>query len=109
MLPHELQTLIDLAHTFLHKPIIITESISRSRNIGKHDRHFATHTVFSFTVDNIFVAFSGAQLMFTGEKARYGISLDSVVRFQTDDDRLEIVEHFEKKQSGSLPFRYIKA
>jgi len=94
---NNLQPLIDLPHTYLNQPITISESISRSRNVGKHDRHFATHTFFSFTVDNIFVAFSGAQLTFMGEEARYGISLDSVVRYHRENGQLDIVEHFEQE------------
>ena len=93
----DLQNLIELAYDLNGKHITVVESISRSRDVGKHDRHFATHTRFSFTVENVFVAFSGAQLSFMGEGVRYGISLDSVVSFQANGRELEIVEHFEQK------------
>ncbi|MFZ0544550.1 MAG: hypothetical protein WAM60_03895 [Candidatus Promineifilaceae bacterium] len=92
----ELDKLVQLAHSYIGKSIKVDESISRSREIGQHNRHFATHTYFSFTVEDVFVAFSGAQLMLLGTNARYGISLDSIVSFK-DENGLEIVEHFEQK------------
>jgi hypothetical protein len=75
----------------------IDESISRSRDIGSHDRHFSTHTYFTLRVEDIFVAFSGAQLVIHGGKSRYGISLDSVVGYSKTAENLEIIEHFEQK------------
>jgi hypothetical protein len=92
----ELEKLLDLAPDFIGKQITVVESISRGRNTGKHDRHFATRSFFSFKVENVYAAFSGAQLCFVGSAAQYGVSLDSVVSFKVGDGELEIVEHFEQ-------------
>ena len=92
----DLEKLVNLVHGYIGKTIKVDESISRSRDVGHHDRHFSTHTYFTFTVENVMVAFSGAQLTILGTNARYGISLDSVVSFRNEEG-LEIVEHFEKQ------------
>ncbi len=93
----ELQKLLDLAPGFIGKQITVVESISRGRNTGKHDRHFATRSSFTFKVESVFAAFSGAQLCFMGAAAQYGVSLDGVVSFKFGDGELEIVEHFEQQ------------
>jgi hypothetical protein len=97
MSSEELQKLLDLAPSFIGQPIKVVESISRGRNTGKHDRHFATRSYFSFTVENVVATFSGAQLCFMGVAAQYGVSLDSVVSFKASGSELEIVEHFEQQ------------
>ena len=91
----ELERLIELAYSYIGRSIKLDESISRSREIGRHDRHFATHTWFKMTVENVIAAFSGAQLAFLGENGRYGISLDSVIDYNETAKGLEIIEHFE--------------
>lgn len=93
----EWQKLIDLANSFKGKQVTVSESISRSRNKDKHNRHFSTYTKFSFTVENILVTFSGSQLLFTNTDAQYGISLDGVATFQSNENELEIIEHFEQE------------
>ena len=93
----ELKDLIDLAQQLKDKSITVSESISRNRNSGGHNRHFSTYTKFSFTVENVFAAFSGTQLLLTGDGAQYGIALSNVAKFHSQENELEVVEHFEQE------------
>lgn len=93
----ELEKMVLVAHSYTGKRVKVDESISRSRDVGRHDRHFASHSHFTIDVEDVVVIYSGAQLAFLGPDARYGISLDSVVAFEGDETALEIVEHFEEK------------
>jgi hypothetical protein len=93
--PDDLETLVHLLHSCIGRKIKIDESITRSRDIGGHDRHFATHSHFRLTLQEVMVTTSGAQLLLLGKNGRYGISLDSVAGFQENQAYLEIIEHFE--------------
>lgn len=93
----ELEAFVQEVIAFKGQTIKIDESISRSRNIGNHDRHFSTHTFFTMTTEDIYIAFSGAQLIIQGNNCRYGISLDSVVGYSKTVEHLEIIEQFEQK------------
>ena len=97
MKPEELEALVHIVVELKDRTLKIDESISRSRDVGSHDRHFSTHTYFTLTVQEVFVAFCGAQLVIHGGKSRYGISLDSVVGYSRTVEHLEIIEHFEEK------------
>jgi hypothetical protein len=86
---------------------VISESISRSRIIGGHDRHFATQSQFAMRVKRVDTLFSGSQLQFgDGECTWYGIALDCVVRIDDHDpQRLEIAGHFETKMERQTIIR----
>jgi hypothetical protein len=89
--------LLEIAPTFVNRHVVISESISRSRLIGGHDRHFATQSQFAMMVKSVDTLISGSQLQFgDGERTWYGIALDCIVRIDDHDpQRLEIAEHFE--------------
>jgi hypothetical protein len=89
--------LLEITPTFVNYHVVINETISRSRTLGGHDRHFATHSQFAMVVKHIHTLVSGTQLQFdNGERTWYGIALDCVVRIDDHDpERLEIVEQFE--------------
>lgn len=89
--------LLEVAPTYVGHSVIITESISRSRDVGRHNRHFATQSRLKMLVKSIDTLISGAQLQFNeGEYAWYGIALDCVVSVNNQNlGALEIVEHFE--------------
>lgn len=93
----ELSELIDLAIQLKGKTITISESISRNRTSGGHNRHFSTQTKFSLIVENVFAAFSGAQLLLTSSEAQYGIALSNVAGFHRRENELKIIEHFEQE------------
>ena len=91
--------LLEITPTFVNHHVVINESISRSRIIGGHDRHFATQSQFAMVVKGVHTLISGSQLQFDdGQHSWYGIALEWVVRIDNHDpQRLEIVEHFETK------------
>lgn len=91
--------LLEIAPTFVNHHIMISESISRSRLIGGHDRHFATQSQFAMMVKDIHTFSSGSQLQFAdGDHTWYGIALDCVVSLEHQHPRrLEIIEHFESQ------------
>jgi len=97
----------EIAPTFVDHHVVINESISRSRTLGGHDRHFATQSQFAMVVKHIHTFISGTQLQFdNGERTWYGIALDCVVSIDaTDPKRLEIVEHFETETERKTVIR----
>lgn len=81
-----------------HHQIEILESISRQRQQGGHNRHFATQTKLVMVVTDIYTFLSGAQLQFAQhDQLWYGIALDYVVRFERHPTTWEIAEHFEQQ------------
>lgn len=101
--------LLEVAQAYVGHSVIITESISRSRDIGGHNRHFATQSSFRMLVKRIDTFLSGAQLQFNGgEYAWYGIALDCVV--SVDDQNLgalEIIERFETKMERKTTIQIV--
>lgn len=91
------QELLDFSLSFIGKRVTVVESISRSRDVGKHDRHFATRSSFSFRVDNVLATFSGCNLCLMGVDAQYSIALEHIVAYDVGDAGLEVVEHFEQR------------
>jgi hypothetical protein len=89
--------LLEITPTFVNHPVVINESITRSRNIGGHDRHFATQSQFAMMVKSVDTLISGSQLQLAdGDHTWYGIALECVVHIDDHDpQQLEIVEHFE--------------
>lgn len=89
--------LLELAPLLEGKRVTIWESISRSRNVGGHDRHFAASSQVRITVQRINTLLSGTQLQLAdGADQWYGVALDAVVDVQyIDGQRLEIREQFE--------------
>ena len=99
--------LLEITPRFVNHHVVINESISRSRIIGGHDRHFATQSQFAMMVKSVDTLISGSQLQFgDGECIWYGIALECVVRIDDHDpQRLEIVEHFETKMERQTTIR----
>jgi hypothetical protein len=86
--------------------LVIHESISRSRDVGKHDRHFATSTRFELVLERIGAYFSGTQLCLEGEgDSQYGIALDSVVSVRREGEVLVVVEWFESETERRTTIR----
>jgi len=88
---------IDIAPHFIGYRVPITESISRSRNIGNHDHHFATQSQFEMNIQRVDTFLSGSQLQFYDKQHTwYSIALEALVQFDYQlHTRLELVEQFE--------------
>lgn len=94
-----LQELLELAPSLIGRRVSIRESISRSRDVGGHDRHFATSSQLTLQVRTTDTALSGAQLQFDdGAQTWYGVALAAVVEVQYEEgQQLRIVEQFETR------------
>lgn len=81
------------------KEILIFESVSRSRGIGKHDRHFAAHSQFKMRLKEVGISFSGTNLTLGGEDIfYYGIAGEQVVKVRKiNESEIEVTEWFEEK------------
>lgn len=94
-----IEELIEHFEALVGKEILIYESISRSREVGKHDRHFATHSQFKMQLKDVGVSFSGLNLMLEGEDVFfYGIACEKIVNVRrASENDVEIVEWFEEQ------------
>ena len=99
MLRRCVQERLDIAPALAGKRVTIRESLSRSRDVGGHDRHFATSSHLQFTVQRINTLLSGTHRQFDdGVEQWYGVALEVVVAVHyVDGQRLEIREQFETK------------
>jgi hypothetical protein len=80
------------------KLVNIQQSLSRSRHVGGHDRHFAATLAFTLRIESVNWQISGGHLYLNGEDSWLGILLDNVSKFSKEDqDTFVIVEHFESK------------
>lgn len=101
-----MEWLVGELQSLLGERLLISESISRSRDVGKHDRHFATSTRFELALEWVGVYFSGSQLCLEGRgDSRYGIALDSVVSARREGDTIEVVEWFETETERRTTIR----
>jgi hypothetical protein len=91
--------LLDRAPSLVNRRIQIREYVSRSRNLGRIDRHFATNTQFSMNVAVVRTPLSGSHLMFDDDdETWYDINLDSIVNFlEHSPYHWEISEYFEQE------------
>lgn len=89
--------------------ILINQSITRSRDVGRHDRHFAAQAQFRMIVENVDWTFSGGHFYLYGEEdLMYGILLENVRDFdQPEENTLVIAEHFESETERRTVIRRI--
>jgi hypothetical protein len=93
----EYEELVRRLESFVGKRLLISESITRDREIG-HERHFATMTHFEMELESVFTALSGAQLMLNGKgRHKLGVSAESIVRTSLGGGVVEIIEWFESE------------
>lgn len=92
----ELEPLIDAVLKLQGKQICVYSSLSRTRGVGAHNSHFSTSLSFTFSVNHVGIAISGARLMLLGD-ASFSIGLDDVASFSIADGQIEIVEQFEQQ------------
>ena len=86
--------------------LLISESLSRSRDVGKHDRHFASSTRFELVLESVGTYLSGWQLCLEGKGgSQYGIALDSVVSARREGEVIEVVEWFESETERKTTIR----
>lgn len=75
--------------------IQVQQSLSRSREVGGHDRHFAATLQFSFTVKHVGWTMSGGHLYLNGDDSWLGILLENVRAFEQTPEGFVVTEHFE--------------
>lgn len=96
----QLDELLSTLKAACGRDILISESVSRARELG-HDRHFSTRSVFFMRLREVGTAFSGSTLMLDGEVGGrvvgYQIALDAVVIADVESHAVVLVEHFEKE------------
>lgn len=102
----EVRDFFDVIEIFRSQTITVHESLTCAKEYG-HNRHFTTETYFSFLVERIDVAISGAQLIFSGQQCRYGIGMDNVVSFEKSESEFEIVEQFEQETERRTTIRVV--
>lgn len=94
-----LDELLATLNAWCGSEIFISESVSRSRELG-HDRHFATRSVFFMRLREVGTAFSGSVLMLDGEAdgraVSYQIALDAVTTADVESHAVVLVEQFEQ-------------
>jgi hypothetical protein len=98
MLKVDYDALVQAVEAFVGKTVLIHESLSRSRDVGGHNRHFATYTRFTMRLKAYGISISGQQLSLEGEDGSlYGISMTNItsVTFCAAEETLEIIEQFE--------------
>ncbi len=88
----------DSLQSLENQQVQITQSVSRSRNSGDHDRHFAATLQFSFMVKDVGWQISGGHLYLNGENTWLGILLMNIRDFEVkDSDTFIVTEHFEEE------------
>lgn len=87
--------IFDSLQSLENQQVQITQSLSRNRNFGGHDRHFAATLQFSFTVKHVGWTMSGGHLYLNGDDSWLGILLENVRAFEKTQDGFVITEHFE--------------
>lgn len=103
----EYEELLRRLESFVGERLLISESISRNREIG-HDRHFAVRTQFEMRLEHVGTAFSGVQLMLDGGgDFWHGISAESIVSTSLGPDRVEITEWYESRTERKTTLRVL--
>jgi hypothetical protein len=76
------------------REISVVESISRSPGAGGHDRHFATRSALSFSLERAMWAISGGRLMLLGTDSRFGyeVAFDAVSAGTVGASEVRLVE-----------------
>lgn len=90
--------LIAFLETFsinIGRNIFFREAICTQKD--NFDRHFTTFSSTEFILTNFAVRFSGARIMFHGEKLVYEICLDCVIDFNQYNDELVFLEAYSEK------------
>ena len=99
MVIDQLDELLSTLKAACGRDILISESLSRSREVG-HDRHFATRSVFFMRPRHVGIAFSGSALMLDGEvegrTVGYQVALDAVTAADVESHAVVLVEHYEQ-------------
>ncbi|MGL4597709.1 MAG: hypothetical protein ACRCYO_09280 [Bacteroidia bacterium] len=82
-------------HTNTGKTLYFREAIST--NEGNFDRHFTSFSSTAFKLVNVATRYSGARIMFDGEKLNYEISLDCLIHFEEKENEFTFIEAYTEK------------
>jgi hypothetical protein len=91
----ELMTFVQNFQINIGKSLFFSEAICTERT--NFDRHFTTFSSTEFKLSKIGVRFSGARLMFEGERIAYEIALDNIILFEERENEVEFIEAYSEK------------
>ena len=89
---------IEFLETFnenIGRNLYFEEAICTSKE--NFDRHFTTFSSTEFILINFATRFSGARIMFIGEKLGYEICVDCIIKFNQNQDELFFLEAYSEK------------